>query len=199
MCRTFVVLILVLLTQLSCVHTAADEFVESDSSQKLDTDKLDSVIFEVQTVLISNLSNLIETKGIEEAAFFCANKAQFLTDSMSRQLGVAVKRISDRHRNPLNATGVYELEVMEEFKQSKASGSMSLYQVDYTNKNYYKPIVLGMPLCLKCHGNSTDRDESAYEVIRSKYPEDLAIDYSLGDLRGMWVVNFESEQFSNGR
>jgi hypothetical protein len=53
---------------------------------------------------------------------------------------------------------------------------------------YYKPIKIMMPTCLKCHGNSSDLDAAALQQIQVKYPDDLAVNYEQGQLRGMWKV-----------
>lgn len=174
--------------------TSSQETPEENSNviqEKLvNTDLLDSVIMEVQTVLISNLTKAIDEQGIESAALFCAEKAQGLTDSMSKVLGYKVRRISDRNRNTANDLDNYEKEVFLAFKSSKENGTMIHSQVNESERKYYKPILLGMPLCLKCHGSSEDRDEDAYAVISEKYPNDKAINYTLGELRGMWVVQY---------
>lgn len=166
------------------------ESSETLPQNSVDTAKLDSLIGVVQMELIGKLSGAIEAHGIASAAEFCSNQAQQLTDSLSRILGYSIRRVSDKHRNPKNSADTYDLEVMQAFRMSAKEGSMSVAQWNETDRKYYKPIVLGMPLCLKCHGSVNERDALAYEVIRKNYPADLAIDYALGDLRGMWVVAY---------
>ncbi len=164
--------------------------MDESQEEPVNTDLLDSVIMEVQSTLISNLTKAIDEQGIESAALFCAEKAQGLTDSMSNVLGYKVRRISDRNRNTANELDNYEKEVFLAFQSSKENGTMIHSQVNESDRKYYKPILLGMPLCLKCHGSSEDRDEAAYAVISDKYPNDMAINYTLGELRGMWVVGY---------
>jgi len=56
---------------------------------------------------------------------------------------------------------------------------------------YYKPIKIGMPACLNCHG--TEGKEIAMKTlvaIRQKYPDDLATGYKEGEFRGMWKITF---------
>jgi hypothetical protein len=45
-----------------------------------------------------------------------------------------------------------------------------------------------MPLCLQCHGKPEERKADAYTLIEQYYPNDKAINYDLGALRGMWKV-----------
>ena len=55
---------------------------------------------------------------------------------------------------------------------------------------YYKPIKTGMPTCLKCHGSSAEIESKTLALINEKYPDDKAVGYSQGDLRGMWKIKF---------
>jgi hypothetical protein len=64
-------------------------------------------------------------------------------------------------------------------------------QLENGNLIYYKPIRIGMPTCLKCHGNEQELDQAAFQKIKTLYPEDKAINYSMGDLRGMWKISFQ--------
>lgn len=180
---------------LGCSPASNSEQQPEEVAEKLlfDSDLMDSLINQVQQVLVTNLSYTIEQKGIEEAALFCSNQAQFLTDSVSRNIGYTVRRISDKHRNPLNHLSAYEQEVMLAFARSKEEGNLLYSQIDEVNKMYYKPILLGMPVCLKCHGDADERDADAYAVIQANYPDDHAVNYKLGDLRGMWVVDFSAK------
>ena len=175
------------------LFTACENAVvpEQEVEQEMvNTDELDSLIGVVQIELITKLTGTIEEKGLVAAAEFCSSHAQHLTDSLSEVLGYSIRRVSDKHRNPKNSLDTYDLEVMQAFRVSKEAGNMSMAQLNNANKTYYKPILLGMPVCLKCHGTVQDRDAEAYEVIRRVYPADLAIDYELGDLRGMWVMKY---------
>jgi hypothetical protein len=46
-----------------------------------------------------------------------------------------------------------------------------------------RPIVMGEP-CLACHGPVEGINPRVLELIRAAYPEDLAVGYQAGDLRG---------------
>lgn len=185
--------IVLLLLLFAACQTETDTIVSSDQliSGVPDTDRLDSLIGEVQSVLIGNLTSAIEKEGFESAALFCSSKAQNLTDSMSEVIGARISRVSAQNRNEKNAPDAYEKEVLLAFQKGKESGNMPLSQINQTQHTYYKPILIGMPVCLKCHGNEEDRDPAAYAVIKEYYPHDKATEYSLGDFRGMWVLDYE--------
>ena len=57
---------------------------------------------------------------------------------------------------------------------------------------YYKPIRIGIETCLKCHGSrSQDIELVTLEKIDELYPTDNAVNYSMGELRGLWKIEFE--------
>ena len=56
---------------------------------------------------------------------------------------------------------------------------------------FYAPIKV-QDLCLNCHGQpGTDIKAADYDLIKKLYPEDEAVGYKSGDLRGMWSIRFE--------
>lgn len=186
--------IVIFLFLFAACQTETDTIASSDKSTTTDipdTDRLDSLIGEVQSVLIGSLTSAIEDEGFEAAALFCSSKAQHLTDSMSEVIGARISRVSAQNRNEKNAPDAYEKEVLLAFQKGKESGNMPLSQINQTQHKYYRPILLGMPVCLKCHGSEEDRDPAAYAVIKEYYPHDKATGYSLGDFRGMWVLDYE--------
>ena len=48
---------------------------------------------------------------------------------------------------------------------------------------YLRPIFIQAE-CLNCHGSEIDMQQETKELIAGKYPNDKAINYKLGDLRG---------------
>jgi len=55
--------------------------------------------------------------------------------------------------------------------------------------SYYKP-TMQLEFCGTCHG-SKESIGAEYDAIAKLYPEDLAIDFKTGDLRGLWRVDFK--------
>ncbi len=53
-------------------------------------------------------------------------------------------------------------------------------------RKFLRAIYVGSPLCLNCHG--TDIKPRVKEKLDELYPEDEATGFSLGDLRGAFVV-----------
>jgi hypothetical protein len=55
---------------------------------------------------------------------------------------------------------------------------------------YVEPILV-QPLCLTCHGDPLAPDIAAR--IDELYPEDRAVGYEIGDLRGVFWIEFPAE------
>ena len=101
----------------------------------------------------------------------------------------SITRISDKNRNPDNhPSSQLENELITWF--SSGNEKDTLIRI---NKSlvYFKPIYVGLPACLQCHGNpETEISGSTLVIINERYPEDLATGYRLNDFRGMWKIEF---------
>lgn len=148
--------------------------------------------------LSSNLKQALNAQGISGAIKYCSLKADPLIDSLSREYNVKIKRTSLFLRNQENKPNKEELEILESYNiafeaDEELKASLEIHE-DGTIA-YYKPITIFTPLCLICHGKlvSNVLDEN-YKVIKEIYPNDKAIGYELGDLRGIWSINFDTEE-----
>lgn len=146
----------------------------------------DSISSEMQAVLLQNVSGAIQKGGTEYAIEFCNLEAMPLTDSISNKFDVKIQRLTDKNRNPKNAiTSEFDAEAWEKIKSDKTD---FIAQDNDGVIYYYKPILLGMPACVQCHGHKKDISEKTLELIDLKYPGDMATGYEMGDLRGMWKI-----------
>lgn len=150
----------------------------------------DSISTVMQGVLLQNVAGAIQKGGTDYAIEFCNTKAMPLTDSVSTKINVQIQRLSDKNRNPNNTIQTkMDHTAWETIKKNQKA---IVEQDENGDVFYYKPILLGMPTCLKCHGNTNDISESTQQIIAQKYPNDLAINYKLGDLRGMWKIKLKN-------
>lgn len=143
--------------------------------------------------LMSHLARQIETHGPAGAVEYCSLQALPLTDSIARAEKVQIKRVSHRPRNPQNAANERELALIEKYREEMADGQALEPHLRKTENEvqFYAPIVLSMPTCLKCHGQpGADIDSATRQVLQQRYPEDRATGFSLGEIRGLLVVNF---------
>ena len=54
---------------------------------------------------------------------------------------------------------------------------------------YSKPLLISKK-CLLCHGKKTMLPKSIKEILAKKYPNDKAVDFKIGDIRGMISIKF---------
>ncbi len=174
----------------SCVYFQQEEnaYVPEPWNPLDEQTQIDDVILATQQLLVGKLISHVDGENLDEAVHFCAKNAQTLTDSMSQVLGYNIRRISPQNRNDKNALNADDALAFEQFENSLASGALEKFFVPENQNAYYTPILLGMPLCLQCHGKAEDRNPQTYALIQQYYPNDKAINYDLGALRGMWKV-----------
>ncbi|MGY6561685.1 MAG: Tll0287-like domain-containing protein [Luteibaculaceae bacterium] len=136
--------------------------------------------------LSKNLQEKMEEGAPLEAIEFCQTHALDLTHVDYPNL--TIKRAAIRNRNYKNAADSLELEVKDLYAAALLNGKDIKPVTLFGNAeaHYFKPILM-MPLCLQCHGSPGD--EIAPETLRKindLYPNDKAIGFKAGDLRGIW-------------
>lgn len=153
----------------------------------------DSISLAAQQALMQQLMAALKSGGPEYAVTFCSERAQPITDSLSKKYDCQISRLALRNRNPHNALQPDDRIVYDEFDQAVAAGtSLQPRLTDHPEEIlYYKPIMLGMATCLQCHGKSNELDPQALAAIRARYPQDRATGFEIGQLRGMWKITFE--------
>lgn len=146
----------------------------------------------VQAALGKTLQQKIAQEGAPAAIEFCNLNALAITDSLSRELGATISRITDRPRNPKNSASDGEMKYISAYRDDLAEGhtAKGLVALRDDRIHVYYPIVTNT-LCLQCHGSpETEITPEVYSRIRERYPEDRAMGYSAGELRGLWKVSF---------
>lgn len=144
-------------------------------------------------ILSSNLLAALTQGGPTNAVGFCSTRALPLTVSAASD-GASLHRISHRPRQPANRAQSNDLEVIRRFQAARRPGA-GLNPVLTTNAagqvSFYAPIILNTPLCLQCHGTpGVEVAEPTGTLLRQRYPMDEALGFKLGDLRGVWRVDF---------
>lgn len=193
------ILILLLGTTIfaSCSNIQGDEKIETaEFDETAYLQEGESITTLAQGVLMKNVANAIQERGVPGAVDFCNFQAMPLTDSISQLTFSYIQRLSDKNRNPDNAIkDPLDKKAWEEIiRLDKDSTNPQKHFVLQENNQayYYKPIKLGMPTCIKCHGvKEKDISLETLAVINKKYPNDKATGYQLGELRGMWKVKIK--------
>jgi hypothetical protein len=142
--------------------------------------------------LMSALFQGIEKNKIAGAIKYCNVRALPLIDSLGRSQNALIKRTSLLTRNPLDSPTPQERDILQSYLYVSQKGK-ALQPIIRKLKNdtlaYYHPILIAIPQCLSCHGKIGENiDPKDYEIIKSLYPQDKAINYQKGDFRGMWSV-----------
>lgn len=174
------------------IITTAFEFPIKMPQQTVDHKKLgDSLSIQAQQTLISNLLEAIQKGGVAYAVEFCNEKAMPLTEVLSAKYDVEIQRISAKNRNPKNMASLFDKKILGLFSTDLKDTLLSVSQ-GYV---YYKPIKMGMPTCLQCHGQiDKDIEPATLRSIRKKYRFDKATGYKMGELRGAWKLTFSTKK-----
>ncbi len=186
---------------ISCTEQApkgkAENIVLTDSLSEVYTQISAEIIQATFMALSGKLMAAMEEGGVPHALRFCNLAAEPIADSMSALYHADIRRIAVKNRNPANYPDEDELAVYELFENSLMQGNEignMLVPVNDNELAYYAPIKL-MPQCLVCHGQpDTEINTEHLAVIRELYPEDKAVGFAAGDLRGLWRIGFKFSQ-----
>ncbi len=106
---------------------------------------------------------------------------------------VTVGRTSHRLRNAKNLSPAWAKPYLEKFSHSKPSEIPKHVIVKLADHRYgYLQPIFVQPICLKCHGRYLTAEVK--EAIQASYPKDQAVDFDLGDFRGLLWLEMRSSQ-----
>lgn len=145
-----------------------------------------------QSTLLKNVGMAMQKGGPQYAVEFCNLEASSIIDSLNGISNSIISRVSIKNRNPkAGLNSELEKQLWEVFKKGNVTDT-----IVRTNSKlvFYKPIKIGLPACLKCHGNlESDINDVTHQKLKVLYPTDLATGYKLEDFRGLWKIEFERE------
>lgn len=142
--------------------------------------------------LIVALQEEITKSGPEGAIPVCKDMAPRMAGEISQQTGWKIKRVSLKARNDARAIpDAWEKTALEDFDKRAAAGE-SPAKLEKGEKigNEYR-FVKALPvqsLCLSCHGPAEQLSPAIKTTIGQHYPNDKAIGYSEGQIRGVISV-----------
>ena len=161
-----------------------------------------AIVSEAFSLLSSNLQTAIQQGGVSNALPFCSLAASPLTASMASKHGVALRRVTQKARNPVDKANPDELAILKQSETAiPASTNPPPIVTNFVagTATFFAPIILSKELCLQCHGVSgKDIASENLAVIQRLYPQDEATGFKLGDLRGAWRVDFPLATLSAG-
>ena len=141
--------------------------------------------------LSQQLQKAIKEGGIPNAIRYCNLAAYPITDSLSQVHQAVIKRTSLKIRNSKNKATELEQIILDDFAKKAANGQALkpiVKSLEGKKIAFYAPIKLN-DFCLNCHGKLAETlTKENYSFIKNHYPEDQAIGYVNGELRGMWSI-----------
>ena len=147
--------------------------------------------------LKSKLTAAVDKGGIQNGINTCNDVAQKMMDSLSVVYSAKIKRTTLKLRNEKDKPDQEELAVLSEYSKEMNSGvkpKPKVKQLASGEIRFYAPIVIEK-VCLNCHGKIGENVKPQnYDVIKKHYPNDEAIDYKEGDLRGVWSITFQDKK-----
>jgi len=136
--------------------------------------------------LLPTLQEALAEGGPVEAIEVCSIRAPEIAAELAAATSWSVRRVSLRARNSEKAIpDHWERRTLEQFEDQQRGGAMGneLNQSAVFDGEFrYMQAQLAMPVCLTCHG--TDLHEDVSSALHKYYPDDLAVGYAQGDVRG---------------
>lgn len=190
--------LLMIILIVACTNQSATQQKEVKAPKQRDRSVLpqvygQQVALKTKAELSHNLLEALNSVGPAGAIDFCSKRAYPITDSMSAEMGVRIKRVSDKLRNPSNKANYDELDFMGYVRKMMAETGKPTPQMFEKNGLYYGhyPIIIETQ-CLQCHGvPGKDIAKETLLALKEKYPNDKATGYKIGDLRGLFVVEMD--------
>lgn len=127
-------------------------------------------------------------EGPDTAVAACKIEAPRIAAELSVD-GVALGRSSHKLRNPGNAGPDWVAPILDAYVATTSELAPQSVSLREGRTGYVEPILV-QPLCLSCHGDV--QDPALLERIKADYPQDRATGFALGELRGVFWVEYPS-------
>ena len=182
--RLFLITILLFIVPVLALASSADVLLLKQARSQV---KL------VAGELKQRVSRDVSEKGAENALSSCRLQVEGITDRVMLHGGWEIRRTAFQVRNPNNLPDPWEKEVLALFAKRKAEGvDMTQHEfakvVNLDGKRvfrYMKPIRT-QGFCTSCQGVSLPPEVRS--KISEKYPDDKAVGFKPGDLRGAFSL-----------
>ena len=132
--------------------------------------------------LSGRLTEIMQSRGPADAIEVCSNEASQFAVKVSEQMGVKIGRTALKLRNAKNRPPSWSEGLI-----SESATEPQFVQVDSDTVGALLPIKLQQK-CLHCHGPLHTIAQEVRDKLQRYYPNDQAIGFNEGDLRGwFWV------------
>lgn len=190
---------LFVLTLIAAAVIAAECAAANGYSPSVDAKTLDetrTVAGKLVTQLGGRLKAEMKANGPAAAVSVCKNAAPEIAGKLSKETGWMVGRVGTRVRNPLNRPNAWQQAALDDFAKRMAGGekldgmeSWKIVQDDGRPTLLYAKAIGVQPVCLTCHGGPDSIPDDVKARLKADYPDDQAVGYSAGELRGAIVIS----------
>ncbi len=127
-----------------------------------------------------------------KAAEFCSQKAKEVAKEAMKDFpkNIKVRRTSLKYRNENNKPDAVDEKILTQIETAIKNRTFKkkpvVVDVNGT-KRVYVPLIVEKA-CTKCHGDVEKMNPKVKEIISKAYPNDKAVGFKVGDLRGAVVA-----------
>ena len=151
-----------------------------------------------QQQLQEQLGAAMKAGGPAKAIEVCHEAAPAIASALAVESGATIRRRSLRNRNPANVPDAEERKVLDQFASAPLNmagkPATHVWQTDST-VHFMRAIPMKEQPCAACHG--TQVAPEIEEKILALYPQDKAIGYKPGDLRGAISITWPRAAFES--
>ncbi len=158
-------------------------------------DQTRAVAGKLVTQLGGRLKAEMMANGPTAAVDVCRQAAPEIAASLSKEYGWKVGRVGTRVRTPGNNPIAWQQAALEEFARQAAQGKklddLEFWKVVQEGGKptlVYAKAISVQPMCLTCHGGPDSIPDKVKARLKADYPDDRAVGYSVGELRGAVVI-----------
>lgn len=174
--------------------TVSAAFVDPDAPEHTEIrDVGERAINRLGVTLVNEVAVAVAKGGATKAVDVCHLKALPLTGEIIAGMPriTAVKRTSQKLRNPANAPDEAEKLALAQVEKELAAGRLPkvlVQRIDLPGSKpewrVYRPVGIA-PQCVTCHGPRESLDAGLVARLAEKYPDDQATGYAAGQWRGL--------------
>lgn len=187
-------LIALMLLGISAIYAQAqdDELLKQSRNLSL------SMLKELGAKLQSAMTN----GGAINAIDVCHLQAPEIANRVSNENQVNVSRVGTRARNPvMGVSNAWQSKALAQFEAGLARGDkpadMEYFETvakpDGAKEFHFAKPIFMQPMCLACHGNSEQISPEVKAKLSELYPNDKAVNYQAGQLRGAVVLTRQTK------
>lgn len=145
--------------------------------------------------LLAMVQTEIDKGSFSGAVEACSDKAPKMAAAASQSTGWAIRRVSLKNRNPKATPDAWEKDALLDFDKRALAGESpaTLEKAEIVNEGSARVLryIKALPsqgLCLNCHGDPEKMTAEVKAQIAKTYPNDLAVGYREGEIRGALTV-----------